>query len=114
MVFMVILQCYGLHIDIGALVVLILFGVGGGRYWRVLGPSGGFVLTRVVLLLHRIRVLRVFRVWQVLLLDGVSSGVYFTWSSCRARPTACALPHVDSVMQNRACGSARCVVLMKS
>jgi hypothetical protein len=30
-----------------------------------------------------------------------------TW----ARPPCCALPHVDSVMQNRACGSARCVVI---
>ena len=32
MVFMVILRCYGLHIDVGALVVLILFGLCGGRY----------------------------------------------------------------------------------
>jgi hypothetical protein len=30
------------------LVVLILFGLCGGRYWRVLGSSGGFVLAWVV------------------------------------------------------------------
>ena len=48
MVFVVLLQCYGLHIGIDALAVLILFGLCDGRYWRVLGSSGGFVLLWVV------------------------------------------------------------------
>jgi hypothetical protein len=107
-------------------VVLILFGLRSGRYPRV--RSGVFVVFYVIVgrvglsgflryrgLCFSLSILSAagFRVRQVLLLPVVHYPSVLQ-SSCKARPTACALPHLDSVAQNRACGSARCVVLMTS